>query len=112
MRVVDILPAAALLPTAFSQLHKAASAHGKYFGSATDNYELADEPYKEILLTPGEFGQITPSNLQKWFSSEPSPGVFNFTGGDQIAKIADEHDMLFRCHPLVWHSQLPSWGMF
>ena len=37
-----------------------AQRHGRYFGSATDNPELVDGPYKKILGS--EFDQITPGN--------------------------------------------------
>ena len=111
MRVVNILPAVALLPSAFGQLHKLTAAKGKYFGTATDNKNLVDAAYKDILLDGDEFGQITPSNLQKWQYSEPTPGNFNFTGGDEIADLAEENGLIFRCHPLVWHSQAPDYSM-
>jgi endo-1,4-beta-xylanase len=110
MRLLELLPAAALLPTAFGQLHKLAKAKGKYFGSATDNYELANTTYKAILADGDEFGQVTPSNLQKWMYSEPTQGVFDFSGGDEIAAFAQQEGIILRCHALVWHSQLPTWG--
>lgn len=36
-----------------------AQRHGRYFGSATDNPELVDGPYKALLGS--EFDQITPA---------------------------------------------------
>lgn len=53
--------AAALLalPGAEAQLNKLAKAAGKlYFGSATDNGELSDTAYVNILKNTDEFGQI------------------------------------------------------
>ena len=62
--------ASAALPTATgtdTPLHAAATAAGKlYFGTATDNGELSDAPYKAILSNTTLFGQITPSNSMKW----------------------------------------------
>lgn len=46
------------LPGAEAQLNKLAKAAGKlYFGSATDNGELSDTPYVNILKNTDEFGQ-------------------------------------------------------
>ena len=98
---------------ASAQLHQLAVAAGKlYFGSATDNGELSDAAYMEILTDPDEFGQITPGNGQKWQYTEPTQGEFSYTSGDEIADLAQANDKILRCHTLVWHSQLPSWGMF
>lgn len=98
---------------ASAQLHQLAVAAGKlYFGSATDNGELSDAAYIEILTDANEFGQITPGNGQKWQYTEPTQGEFSYTSGDEIAELAQTNDKILRCHTLVWHSQLPSWGTF
>ncbi|CAG8958282.1 hypothetical protein HYFRA_00000637 [Hymenoscyphus fraxineus] len=110
MHLSLLLPAAALLPQALGQLDTLAKAKGwKYFGSATDNGELSDAPYVEILSKNTEFGQITPGNSQKWDATEPDQGTFTFEKGDVIAAFAAENKQMLRCHALVWHSQLPSW---
>ena len=89
----------------------------RYFGAATDTpgfrerapYAAAYAQYDAILNAPGEFGQTTPTNGQKWMFVEPEPGVFNFTEGEVVAKIAADTGKLLRCHALVWHSQLAPW---
>ncbi|KAI0392941.1 carbohydrate-binding module family 1 protein [Xylariaceae sp. FL0594] len=104
--------AAALLLAggAEAQLNKLAKAAGKlYFGSATDNGELSDTAYVNILKNTDEFGQITPGNGQKWQYTEPSRGSFSYSSGDQIANLAASNGQLLRCHTLVWYSQLPDW---
>ena len=62
--------AAAALPTATSNvagLHALAKQAGKlYFGTATDNPELTDTPYVNILNNVQMFGQITAANSMKW----------------------------------------------
>ncbi|KAK5627560.1 hypothetical protein RRF57_003275 [Xylaria bambusicola] len=99
------------LPGASAQLNKLAKAAGKlYFGSATDNGELSDRSYVNILSNTDEFGQLTPANGQKWEYTEPSQGSFSYTSGDQIANLAASNGQLLRCHTLVWYSQLPSWA--
>ncbi|KAG6839766.1 hypothetical protein C0991_011861 [Blastosporella zonata] len=74
-----------------------------YFGSATDNYELADAPYAKILSNNKEFGQITPE------TTEPVRGQFNFTLADQLVQWAEHNGQVLRGHNCVWHSQLPAW---
>lgn len=103
--------AAIAIPGVSANLNQLAVAAGKkYFGSATDNSELTDTTYTAILNDSTEFGQITPGNGQKWQYTEPSQGTFSYTSGDQIANLAEANGQLLRCHTLVWHSQLPSWG--
>ena len=52
-----------------TKLNTAAKAAGKlYFGTATDNPELTDNPYDAILSDPDMFGIITPGNSLKWVS--------------------------------------------
>ncbi|KAK7032264.1 hypothetical protein VNI00_013223 [Paramarasmius palmivorus] len=87
-----------------------AKAAGKlYFGSATDNPELTDTAYVDILSDTALFGQITPGNSLKWDATEPQRGTFSFDGGDAIVNLAQENGQLIRGHTTVWHSQLPSW---
>ncbi|EJF60414.1 endo-beta-1,4-glucanase [Dichomitus squalens LYAD-421 SS1] len=103
----------AALPTSTANvagLHALAKAAGKlYFGTATDNPELTDQPYVAILNNTQMFGQITAANSMKWDATEPEQGVFTFTQGDQIAALATNDGRLLRGHNCVWHEQLPSW---
>jgi endo-1,4-beta-xylanase len=113
MHVTKATATAALLviPAVQANLNQLAKAAGKlYFGSATDNGELSDTDYVNILKDKDEFGQITPGNTQKWQYTEPSNGVFDYTQGDVITDFADANGQILRCHTLVWHNQLPSWG--
>lgn len=98
-----------------------------YFGTATDNPELTDTAYVTPLNNTDDFGQITPGNSQKvlndivhgletylqysqWDATEPTPNTFTFTEGDAIADLAEANGQKLRCHNLVWHEQVPSWG--
>ncbi|MFF0790296.1 endo-1,4-beta-xylanase [Streptomyces spiralis] len=81
--------------------------HGRYFGSATDNPELTDSAYTKILGS--EFDMITPGNGMKWENTEPQQGVFDWSKGDEIVKLARANHQKVRAHTLVWHSQLPAW---
>ncbi|KAF2463541.1 glycoside hydrolase [Lindgomyces ingoldianus] len=80
-----------------------------YFGSATDNPELADTVYVNGLSNTADFGQITPGNAMKWDTIEPSRGTFSYTNGDAIVSLAQKNGQKLRCHTLVWYSQLPNW---
>ena len=54
------------LPLAAAQLNQLARKAGKlYFGTATDNGELSDTTYRDILDNTNEFGQLTPANGMK-----------------------------------------------
>ncbi|KAI0076023.1 endo-beta-1,4-glucanase [Panus rudis PR-1116 ss-1] len=93
-----------------TELHALAKQHGKlYFGTATDNPELTDQPYVAILSDNNMFGQITAANSMKWDATEPSRGQFTFAAGDVIANLAKKNGQLLRGHNCVWHNQLPSW---
>ncbi|KAH7308033.1 glycoside hydrolase superfamily, partial [Stachybotrys elegans] len=102
--------AALLVPAASANLHDLMVAAGKlYFGTATDNPELTDEPYVALLSDTSMFGQVTPGNGQKWQFTQPSQGQFDFSAGDQTVDLIAGNGQLVRCHTLVWHSQLPGW---
>ncbi|KAL9623478.1 MAG: hypothetical protein Q9160_002158 [Pyrenula sp. 1 TL-2023] len=104
-------------PSATKELNDYALEAGKlYFGTASDippvddqGAELYDQAYMALLNDSHMFGQRTPANIQKWMFTEPSPGEFNFTGGDQFISWAQEHNQLVRCHNLNWYNQLPDW---
>ncbi|KAG5718984.1 Endo-1,4-beta-xylanase [Termitomyces sp. T112] len=99
-----------LVPSTCAQLNTLAVGLGKkYFGTATDNPELSDAPYVAQLENTADFHQLTPANSMKWDATEPSQGVFTFSGGDAIVAQAKNHGQLVRGHNCVWHNQLPSW---
>lgn len=81
---------------------------GIRFGTAVNSDALADEPAYTAKVA-GEFSSVTPENVMKWDTIEPSRGTFKFTQADALVKFAKAHGQLVRGHNLVWHSQLPSW---
>jgi endo-1,4-beta-xylanase len=107
--VLTLAAAAAVPGTAHADvtLGELAAAKGIYFGSATDNPELSDAEYVEILGS--EFNQITVGNTMKWQYTEPARGQFSYGDADTIVDLAESNDQLVRGHTLVWHNQLPDW---
>lgn len=110
MRTSLTSAAVLLLPGVSANLHELIVGAGKlYFGSATDNPELSDAAYVELLSNKAQFGSITPGNGQKWQFTQPEPGAFSYANGDEIVELGEANGQLVRCHTLVWHSQLPNW---
>ncbi|KAK4153786.1 glycoside hydrolase superfamily [Chaetomidium leptoderma] len=104
--------AALLAPaTVSAQLNDLAVAAGlKYFGTALGEGTInSDSQYAAILNDKREFGQLVPENGQKWDSTEPSRGQFNYNQGDITANQAKRNGQGLRCHTMVWYSQLPNW---
>ena len=107
--------AALLAPAAVSaQLHDLALRAGlKYFGTAIrEGATSNDAAYMAIINNKSEFGSVVPENGQKWDATEPQRGQFTYASGDITANIAKRNGQSLRCHTLVWHSQLPNWGMW
>lgn len=100
-----------LLPSpAHCQLNALAQAAGlKYFGTAVDNAALGNAAYMAIARNADEFGMITPANSQKWDTTEPSQGRFNYGSADALVRAFSGGKQKIRCHTLVWYSQLPGW---
>jgi endo-1,4-beta-xylanase len=94
--------------SAATTLASLAEAKGRFFGTATDQPELNDQPYTAIL-TGGEFDQLTPGNWLKWQYTEPSQGQFDFTEADREVNLGLQNNMKVRGHTLVWHNQLAGW---
>ena len=45
----------------------------------------------------------------KWQVVEPTRGVFDWTGADNLVNFAEAHRERVRGHTLVWHNQMPNW---
>jgi endo-1,4-beta-xylanase len=60
-------------------------------------------------IVANQFNTVTPENVMKWDTIEPTQGQLNFGPADALVKFAQEHGQLVRGHTLMWHNQLPSW---
>ena len=109
MRSNALLLASATAVTA--QLNDLALSAGlEFFGTAVGEGNIGDEQYMSIATDTSEFGQLTPENGQKWESTEPTRGEFDYSSGDVVPDIAEANGQITRCHTLTWYSQLPGWG--
>jgi endo-1,4-beta-xylanase len=88
-------------------LGASAAESGRYFGAAVVPELLGDANYSSALNA--DFNSLVAENVMKWDATEPNPGQFNFSGGDQIIDYAQNHGMSVRGHTLVWHAQQPGW---
>lgn len=79
------------------------------YGVAAEWGRLSSDPAFAQQVSDNA-GVLVPENELKWETTEPEPGVFNFTGGDALLAFATQHHMLFRGHNLVWHEQTPAWA--
>nr|QNS31435.1 XYN9 [Ceratobasidium cereale] len=111
---LGVLAAAAIhsvqAATGLRGLHQLAKAHGRYFGTATDQlWNINDSKYLSLTGNPSEFGVNTPGNQLKWDATERSRNSFTYTNADYEVNWAKSHSQAIRGHTFVWHSQLPSW---
>src|SRR5258708_364703 len=78
------------------------------FAAESDFWNLPDTvQYQQTAAS--EFSMLTPGNQLKWDTTEPQQNVFNFAPGDMHGQFAQQHNMVFHGHVLVWHNQLPGW---
>eukprot|EP00727_Mastigamoeba_balamuthi_P008278 m51a1_g4072 putative endo- -beta-xylanase (360) ;mRNA; f:758074-759535 len=70
-------------------------------------HSVVHSPYLD--LASKHFDIITAENECKIDATEPQQGHFTFDGCDAMLNYAQSHNMHFRGHTLVWHSQAPQW---
>lgn len=93
-------------------LHSLMVKAGKmYFGTAADVNSFNDTQYMAIVSNKNDFGMITAENSNKWEATEAVRDKFSYASADRVVAKAKENGQMMRCHTLVWHKSLPSWGM-
>ena len=89
-------------------LRSLAEQAGIKFGVAVNTDALAsDTKYRHIVAT--QFSSVTPENVMKWESVEPTRGVYDYAAADALVAFAQANGQVVRGHTLVWHNQLPTW---
>ncbi|WP_345800107.1 endo-1,4-beta-xylanase [Microbacterium sp. AZCO] len=63
--------------------------------------------YRNIVNT--QFSSVTPENVMKWETVEPTRGVYNWAPAEALIANAQANGQVVRGHTLVWHNQLPTW---
>ncbi len=77
-------------------------------GTAVDTPIFLSSP-KHNQIVENEFSAITPANSMKMNLIQPTQGTFDFVDTDALYSWAQAKGLEFRGHPLVWHTQAPSW---
>jgi len=89
-------------------LRSLAAPTGLRIGTAVNMDKLnVDGQYTGIVAN--QFSTVTPENVMKWDTIEPSQGTDNYAPADQLVSFAQQHGQLVRGHTLLWHNQIPSW---
>jgi endo-1,4-beta-xylanase len=88
-------------------LRAAAAPIGLRIGSAVSPTDLTTGDYAQVA--GDQFSVVTPENEMKWQVVEPTQGVEDWSGGDNLVAFAEAHGQLVRGHTLLWHNQLPTW---
>ena len=92
-----------------SALRRAAKKSGKLLGMFTVQHELLYDPAASAIIAD-TFGMIADGNDLKFANRlRPTPDTYDFTTGDQSIAWAEQHNLLFRGHCLVWWNALPHW---
>ena len=78
------------------------------FGTAVDTPIFLSSPQHNAIVA-GEFSAITPANAMKMNIIQPVRGMFDFTDADALYAYAQQNGLVFRGHPLIWHTQAASW---
>jgi endo-1,4-beta-xylanase len=89
-------------------LRALASRVGLRVGVAVNTDQLgANKKYTRIVND--QFSTVTPENVMKWESVEPTRGTYTWGAADELVASARQNGQLVRGHTLVWHNQLPAW---
>jgi len=105
------------VPTPAQPVYKTSAASGHPFkdyskvvklGTAVDTPIFLSNPVHNSIVAT-EFSMITPANSMKMNLIQPAQGMFDFTDTDALLAWAQANGVEFRGHPLVWHTQAPSW---
>ena len=90
-------------------LKRAAQKGGRVLGMYTVAHELLFEPAAAAIIAQS-FEMIADGNDLKFSNRlRPTPTTFDFSYGDASVKWAEQHQLLFRGHCLVWWNGLPDW---
>src|SRR5690349_24096161 len=76
-------------------------------GNAVNMDKLnVDAAYTSIVAN--QFSMVTPENVMKWDSVDPTQAQLNFGPADRLITFAQQHGQLVRGHTLLWHNHVPT----
>jgi endo-1,4-beta-xylanase len=91
-----------------SSLRDHAAAEGLLYGTAAGQGNLSrDSSFAQLVAQ--QCGILVPEGELKWLDLRPSPDAYDFTRADWLLAFAQQHDIKFRGHTLVWYQALPKW---
>jgi endo-1,4-beta-xylanase len=76
-------------------------------GTAINGRQAQESNQQETQLLIQQFNAITPENVMKAQSLQPTWNFFNFDMADKLIDFSEKHQMKVNAHTLIWHSQLP-----
>ena len=88
-------------------LKSLAAAKGLVFGAANNTYWLGFPDFDDAYAR--DCAILVPEYELKREVTEPTPGIYDFSAGEQLAAYAHKHGMFLRGHPLVWFAANPPW---
>ena len=89
-------------------LRQAAESKGLLFGTASQMKVLSsDSAYAAMIAKQCDL--LVPEWELKFNAVCPKPNVYDFSKSDWLFNFAQQHDMKYRGHCLIWHNALPTW---
>ena len=78
-------------------------------GATLEPRQIDDVAYASTLAR--EFNALTAENAMKWYTIQPTRGVFDFGGADAVLAFAETNGMEVRGHTLLWAQDAftPGW---
>jgi endo-1,4-beta-xylanase len=90
-----------------NSLRELAEKIGLRIGTAIIPQDINTPAWNAVAAS--QFSVVTPGNEMKWQVVEPTQGVFDWSGADNLLAFAKANDQLVRGHTFCWHNQLPTW---
>jgi len=78
-------------------------------GVAINQNQFNNADQRGDPIIKAQFNAISPENILKWQSVQPTPDGYDFTEADQYVEFGESNHMTTVGHTLVWHNQTPRW---
>jgi endo-1,4-beta-xylanase len=85
-----------------------AAKKGLLYGSSAQQKEFVEDPPLQTAFIE-ECNILVPELALKWDHLRPTPETYNFGPVDWLLNFAQQNQMKFRGHTLVWQEALPAW---